>query len=90
MMGVRVVLADREPIDAALRRFKKSLERSGIMRDMRRQQSFLKQAQIRRAKKFKKRFKARMATLLAQTRAEQAVASVGDAIMAFWKKTGKP
>src|SRR5262245_13675454 len=63
MMGVRIVLADKEPIDAALRRFKKLLERSGLTRGLRRQEAFQKPTQIRRAKQFKKRFKARRATL---------------------------
>jgi small subunit ribosomal protein S21 len=89
-MGVRIVLADKEPIGVALRRFKKLLERSGLTRDLNRQQSFEKPTKIRRAKQFNKRFKARRATLLAQTYGEQPVASVVEAHKRFWKKTGKP
>jgi small subunit ribosomal protein S21 len=89
-MGVRIVLAEKEPISAALRRFKKLLERSGLTRDLRRQGSFQKPTEIRRRKKFKKRFKARLATLLAQKDGKQPVASVAEAHKAFWKKTGKP
>jgi small subunit ribosomal protein S21 len=89
-MGVRIVLADQEPIDKALRRFKKLLERSGLPRDVRRRISFEKPTQIRRSKQFKKRFNARRATLIAQTDGEQPVASVVEAHKAFWKKTGKP
>jgi ribosomal protein S21 len=89
-MGVRIVLADREPITVALRRFKRLLERSGFTRELRRQKSFLKPSQIRRAKEFNKRFKARMATLLKQINGEQPVVSVRKAHKAFWKKTGKP
>lgn len=90
LMGVRIVLADQEPIGVALRRFKKLLERSGLTRDLNRQLSFKKPTKIRRAKQFKKRFKARQATLLAQTSGEQPVASVVEAHKRFWKKTGKP
>jgi len=89
-MGVRIVLADKEPIGAALRRFKKLLERSGLTYDLRRRAAFHKPTQERRSKVFKKRFKARKATLLAQMGGEQPVASMVQARKAFWKKTGKP
>jgi small subunit ribosomal protein S21 len=90
MMGVRIVLADKEPIGAALRRFKKLLERNGHTYGLRRHEAFHKPTQERRSKAFKKRFKARRATLLAQTAGEQPVASVVEAYKAFRKKTGKP
>ena len=90
LMGIRIVLADKEPINAALRRFKKLLERSGLTRDLRRQESFQKPTEIRRRKRFKKWFKARLATLVAQTDGKQPVASMVEVHKAFWKKTGKP
>ena len=58
LMGVRIVLADKEPIGAALRRLKKLLERSGLTYDLRRHEAFHKPTQERRSKAFKKRFKA--------------------------------
>jgi ribosomal protein S21 len=90
-MGVRIVLADKEPIGLALRRLKKLLERAGVAWETRRRRSFLKPAQIRRAKEFKKRFKARQATLLAKMAGEQPTASSASALVeTFWKRTGKP
>jgi small subunit ribosomal protein S21 len=89
-MAVRIVLADKEPIGKALRRFKKLLEYTGQSYEMRRRKEFHKPSQERRSKDFKKQFKARRATLLAQIAGEQPVASVAEAQMAFWKKTGKP
>jgi ribosomal protein S21 len=41
-MGVRIVLADKEPIGEALRRFKKMLERNGLTYDLRRHEAFHK------------------------------------------------
>jgi small subunit ribosomal protein S21 len=89
-MGVRIVVADKEPIGAALRRFRKLLERSSFAYNLRRHEAFQKPTQERRSKAFKKRFKARRAILLAQTAGEQSVASLVEAHKAFWKKTGKP
>ena len=88
-MGVRIVLAAREPIGLALRRFKKLLERNNVLLESRRRETFLKATQIRRAKRFKKKFKARMATLLAKQSGLQTGTSVSEAAQAFWKKTGK-
>jgi small subunit ribosomal protein S21 len=89
-MGVRIVLADKEPIGLALKRFKKLLERHGVIRDQRRQEAFHKPTQTRRAKKFKKRFKARKTTLLKQIAGEHPVSSLKEAKATFWKRTGKP
>jgi small subunit ribosomal protein S21 len=89
-MGVRIVVAEREPIGLALKRFKKSLEREGVIREMWRRASFASPTQARRAKLFKKRFKARKATLLAQMAGERPVSSLAEATAAFWKRTGKP
>src|SRR5207245_953867 len=56
-MGVRIVLADKEPIGLALRRFKTLLERHGATWELRRRRYFIKPTQSRRAKRFQKRFK---------------------------------
>ncbi len=86
-----VVLADQEQIGLALRRLKKLLEREGAMWETRRRRSFRKPTHIRRAKEFKKRFKARQATLLAKAAGEQPSAtSAPELVRAFWKRTGKP
>jgi small subunit ribosomal protein S21 len=89
-MSVRIVLSEGEPIGLALRRFKKLLERNGVTRDQRRQEDYVKPSQIRRAKRFKKKFKARRATLLEQTEGKQPVVSIAEAHRTFWKRTGKP
>ncbi len=90
-MGVRIVLADKEPIGLALRRFKKLLERNGATRELRRRAYFTSATQVRRARRFTKRFKARNATLLAQMAGEQpATSSLDEARATFWKRTGKP
>jgi hypothetical protein len=86
-MGVRVVLAEGESIGQALRRLRKLLERHRALRW--RTPSFIKQTEIRRAKRFKKKFKARLATLLAIRAGEQPDSSGAD-LTTFWKKTGKP
>jgi hypothetical protein len=50
-----------------------------------------KAQEIRRAKEFKKKFKARQATLLAKMAGEQpSASSSSELVEAFWKKTGKP
>jgi small subunit ribosomal protein S21 len=88
-MGVRIVLADKEPIGLALRRFKKLLERDLWYRATRRRLYFISATQVRRAKRFKKRFKARHATLLAQVGGEQPISSLAKARATFGKRTGK-
>jgi small subunit ribosomal protein S21 len=89
-MRVRIVLAEGESIGQAFRRFRKLLERQGVAWDMRRRKYFVKPAQTRRAKRFRKRFKARLATLLAKRAGEQPVSSLAEAMQTFWKRTGKP
>lgn len=84
------MVAEREPIGLALRRFKKLLEREGVTWEMRRRVNFTGPTQTRRANRFQKRFKARKATLLAQRAGKQPVSSVAEATEAFWKRTGKP
>jgi ribosomal protein S21 len=88
-MGLRIVVGEGEPIELALRRFKKLLERQGVTWEMRRRVSFAYSTQARRAKRFQKRFKARQATFLAQKAGVQPVSSLADAAKTFWKRTGK-
>jgi ribosomal protein S21 len=89
-MGVRIVIGEGEPIEVALRRFKQLLGRQGVTWEMQRRIHFIDATQGRRAKRFQKRFKARRATLLAQTAGEQPVSSLAEATEAFWKRRGKP
>ncbi len=84
---------DGEPIGQALRRFKRLLNQRGITRDIRAYSDasyFMPATQVRRKKRFKKRFKAREATLHAQMAGQQPVASLKEARVEFWKRTGKP
>lgn len=49
-MGLRMRIHDREPIGAALRRFKKLLERSGVKRELRAHEYYEKPCEARRRK----------------------------------------
>jgi small subunit ribosomal protein S21 len=89
-MGVRLRVHDREPIGQALRRFRKLLAREGLTWDRRRHIHFLDPTQLRRARRFRKRFKARKATLEAQRAGQQPVRSLAEATATFWRRTGKP
>ena len=97
-MGVRIVVADKEPIALALKRFKRSLQQQGVNWEMRRRGLLIqpngcafKATATRRAKKFQKRFKARKATLLAKMAGVQAADSPASELKtAFWKRSGKP
>jgi ribosomal protein S21 len=97
-MGVRIVVADKEPIALALKRFKRSLEQQGVNWEMRKRGLLVqpsgctfKATEARRAKKFQKRFKSRKATLLAKMAGEQATDwSAAELKVAFWKRSGKP
>ncbi|HEV3236961.1 MAG TPA: 30S ribosomal protein S21, partial [Gemmataceae bacterium] len=70
-MGVRIVLAQGETISHALKRFRKLLENQGVTWEIRRRRCFIEATLVKRAKRFKKRFKAREATLLAKKAGEQ-------------------
>lgn len=70
-MGVRIVLAEQEPIQLALKRFKQLLWRQGLHFELRRRMWFIKATQFRRAKRFKKRYKAQRQTRLAKRSGEQ-------------------
>jgi small subunit ribosomal protein S21 len=45
---------DREPIGAALRRFKKLLERTGMLKELRRRKHYEKPCELRRRAKLRK------------------------------------
>ena len=47
-MPLRIRIFDREPIGAALRRFKKLLERSGVTKELRRRKYYEKPCEARR------------------------------------------
>ncbi len=89
-MAARIRLHDGELIGQALRRFKKLLARHGHIGEQRRHFHFVPATQLRRAKRFQKRFQARRATLLAQQAGEQPVASLAEATAELWRRTGKP
>jgi ribosomal protein S21 len=65
MMGIRVIVKDGEPLDMALRRLKKLLERQKHKRPT----YFVRKADIRRAKKFHNWWKARRVSEDAKRRA---------------------
>jgi ribosomal protein S21 len=89
-MGIRIRVFDGEPVAQALRRLKKQLRDHGMAWEMRRRNYFVDPTQLRRAKRFQKRFKARKATLLAQREGKQPVESMSEATAEFWRRTGKP
>jgi small subunit ribosomal protein S21 len=45
---------DREPMGAALRRFKKLLERSGVLKELRKRKYYVKPCEARRRAKLRK------------------------------------
>ena len=49
-MSLRMRVHDREPIGAALRRFKKLIERSGVKRELRAHEYYEKPCETRRRK----------------------------------------
>ncbi len=65
-MSLRMRLHDREPIGAALRRFKKLLERSGIIREGRKRKHYEKPSELRRRVKSRKVKAIRKGEALAQ------------------------
>jgi ribosomal protein S21 len=89
-MGVRIVVGEREPIGLALKRLQRSMQQEGVSWEMRRRGYFVPDSQTRRAKRFRRRFKARQATLLVQRAGEQPVDSAAVAAVEFWRRTGKP
>ncbi len=53
-MSLRMRVHDREPIGAALRRFKKLLERSGLTKELRKRKYYEKPCEVRRRAKLRK------------------------------------
>jgi small subunit ribosomal protein S21 len=53
-MPLRMRVHDREPIGAALRRFKKLLERTGIQKELRKRKYYEKPCELRRRAKLRK------------------------------------
>ena len=89
-MSTRIVVRHGETMQQALRRFKKQLQLSRQMWEVRRRESPEDGTQKRRAKQFRKRLKAREATLLAQQAGEQPVESLVEARRQFRARRGKP
>src|SRR3954469_18386994 len=65
-MPLRMRVHDREPIGAALRRFKKMLERSGLTKELRKRKHYEKPSEARRRAKQRKQSSIRKALLLAK------------------------
>jgi small subunit ribosomal protein S21 len=59
---------DREPIGAALRRFKKLLERSGLAKELRKRQHYVKPCEARRRADIRKKNNILKAKTTARTR----------------------
>ena len=53
-MPLRMRVSEREPIGAALRRFKKLLERSGLTKEFRKRKFYEKPCELRRRAKMRK------------------------------------
>jgi small subunit ribosomal protein S21 len=53
-MPLRMRVHDREPIGAALRRFKKLLERSGLLKELRQHKTYEKPSEVRRRASMRK------------------------------------
>jgi small subunit ribosomal protein S21 len=58
-MALRMRVHDREPIGAALRRFKKLIERSGMQKELRAHQHYEKPCELRRRARLRKEKTAR-------------------------------
>ena len=67
-MPLRMRVNDREPIGAALRRFKKLLERSGLIKELRKRRHFEKPCEARRRAKLRKQSAIRKGKMQARNR----------------------
>src|SRR5207248_9568051 len=67
IMPLRMRVHDREPIGMALRRFKKLLERSGVLKEQRNRKYYEKPCEARRRAKLRKRSAIRKASLQPRT-----------------------
>ena len=66
-MPLRMRVHDKEPIGAALRRFKKLVERSGIQKELRKRKYYEKPCEVRRRAKLRKQAAIRKAKMLTKT-----------------------
>lgn len=48
-----VIVRENEPLERALRRFKKKVRREGILRDIRRHRQYLKPSEVRRRERLR-------------------------------------
>ena len=67
-MPLRMRVHDREPIGAALRRFKRLLERSGLIKEFRKRRHFEKPCEARRRAKLRKQSAIRKGKMQARNR----------------------
>jgi small subunit ribosomal protein S21 len=67
-MPLRMRVHDREPIGAALRRFKKLLERSGYTKELRKHKHYEKPSEVRRRAEMRKQSAIRKGKLQARDR----------------------
>jgi ribosomal protein S21 len=88
-MGVRIVVGDQESIQSALKRFKNALARNNVPWEMRRRVEFQDGTEVKRRKLFRKRYKARLATLVGMSGGKQPVVIFEIARAEFCRKTGK-
>jgi small subunit ribosomal protein S21 len=63
-MGLRMRVHDKEPIGAALRRFKKLIERSGVKRELRAHEYYEKPCEARRRKEASRKRAIRKAAIM--------------------------
>ena len=66
-MPLRMRLYDREPVGAALRRFKKLIERSGLVKELRQRRHYEKPCEVRRRAQLRKQSAIRKGKLEAQS-----------------------
>ncbi|MCI0684146.1 MAG: 30S ribosomal protein S21 [Gemmataceae bacterium] len=69
-MPLRMRVYDREPIGAALRRFKKLMERSGLIKELRKRKAYEKPCEVRRRAKLRKQSAIRKGKLAPRARAQ--------------------
>ena len=69
-MPLRMRVHDREPIGAALRRFKTLLERSGLQKELRKRKHYEKPCEIRRRAELRKQSAIRKAKMQARPGAQ--------------------
>ena len=67
-MTLRMRVHDREPIGAALRRFKKLLERSGVTKELRKRSHYEKPCEERRRAEMRKKNNIRKAKTKPETK----------------------